>query len=181
MKLLSIVFLMLCCLQTTAQAEMLWMHNTHNHEELRLRPLNIMSLDLNDLRKANHFFRSRKTNGRRAIHPRLLRALAHIQRQFDNRRIEMISGFRTPKEGKDLNSYHQVGRAADIRIIGVSKKKLFKFCRTLPKMGCGYYPKTRFVHIDVRGESGVWVDLSGPGESKEYVANPRAWLRLHGI
>ena len=56
------------------------------------------------------------------MHPRLLRTLAHIQRRFGNRRIEVISGFRAPADGDELNSYHQVGRAVDLRIAGVSKE-----------------------------------------------------------
>jgi len=159
----------------------LWLYNVHSEEELRIPTLAPSRVNVTSLRRANRFFRSRKTQRRRAVHPRLLRALAHVQQHFDNRRIEVVSGYRTPAEGQDLNSYHQVGRAADVFISGVSKEMLFRFCRTLARMGCGYYPKAKFVHFDVRGTSAVWVDRSAPGEPRDYVSNPRRWLHAHGL
>jgi hypothetical protein len=40
--------------------------------------------------------------------------------------------------------------------------------------GCGYYPNSSFVHVDVRqpGTGHVaWIDASGPGEPPHYVAS----------
>ena len=84
------------------------------------------------------------------MHPRLLRTLAHIQQHFESRRIEVVSGYRVPERREELNSYHQVGRAVDIYLDGVSKEDLFQYCRSLERVGCGYYPEARFVHVDVR-------------------------------
>jgi hypothetical protein len=57
-------------------------------------------------------------------------------------------------------------------VAGVSSEELVAFCKTLPDTGCGYYPNSSFVHLDVRG-SGVgsvtWIDASGPGQAPHYV------------
>jgi hypothetical protein len=42
------------------------------------------------------------------------------------------------------------------------------FCRTLRNAGCGYYPNSTFVHMDVRDTKAFWVDLSRPGEPPRY-------------
>ena len=42
------------------------------------------------------------------------------------------------------------------------------FCRTLRNAGCGYYPNSTFVHMDVRDTKAYWVDLSRPGEPPRY-------------
>jgi len=45
--------------------------------------------------------------------------------------------------------------------------------KTLDDTGCGYYPNSSFVHMDVRDpETGhvAWIDASGPGETPRYVA-----------
>lgn len=159
----------------------LWMYNVHSEEELRITPPPPARVSTGDWRRANHFFRSRKAKKRRTTHPRLLRTLAHIQSHFGGKRIEVFSGFRAPVVGDPLNSYHQVGRAADIRIVGVSKEALFAYCRSLPRLGCGYYPRTQFVHVDVRGTATVWVDLSSAGSPRNYVRSARRWLRARGI
>ena len=119
---------------------------------------------------------------RRAIHPRLLRTLAHIQRHFGAARIELLSGYRT-RDTWQWDSYHQVGRAADIQIRGVPNRALFEYCLTLQDrgalLGCGYYPQGRHVHIDVRGQRALWVDLSSSSRRPRYAARPRAWLGRH--
>jgi Bacterial protein of unknown function (DUF882) len=102
--------------------------------------------------------------------------------QFAGRRIEVVSGYRVPEDTDNLSSYHQVGRAADVRIPGVRNRALFNFCRALQAqapLGCGYYPNGNFVHIDVRGRPALWVDLGRPGAGRRYVADPVGWLRRH--
>jgi hypothetical protein len=61
----------------------------------------------------------------------------------------------------------------DFRLEGVDNLKLAEFCKTIPDTGCGYYPNSSFVHMDVR-EAGsghtAWIDASGPGEAPRYVS-----------
>lgn len=84
-------------------------------------------------------------------------------------KMHVISGYRPASVG----SFHATGRALDFRMDGVSNEDLVAFCKTLPDTGCGYYPNSSFVHLDVRdGGAGhvTWIDASGPGESARYVS-----------
>ncbi len=85
-------------------------------------------------------------------------------------RIRIVSGVRPRSTG----SYHTSGRALDFRLDGVSDEALVAFCKTLPDTGCGYYPNSGFVHMDVRdpGTGHVaWIDASRPGERPHYVSS----------
>jgi uncharacterized protein YcbK (DUF882 family) len=156
----------------------LWLYNIHTREELRIRPFGPYGRP-EELawRRLNRFFRSWRTTQRRSVHPRLLRTLARIQQHFGGRRLDIVSGYRVPANPDALSSYHQVGRGADLRIEGVDNRVLFDYCRTLQAVGCGYYPSGHHVHVDVRGNEGVWVDLSLGGEPAQYAGDARAWLR----
>jgi hypothetical protein len=61
-----------------------------------------------------------------------------------------------------------LGRALDFRIRGVRNEELWAFCRTLRNAGCGYYPNSTFVHLDVRESKAFWIDRSRPGEPPQY-------------
>ena len=56
------------------------------------------------------------------------------------------------------------GKAVDFRVTGVPNEVVRDFCRTLKNTGCGYYPNSTFVHLDVRESSAFWIDYSKPGE-----------------
>jgi hypothetical protein len=95
----------------------------------------------------------------------------HFRRSEQPTRIQLVSGYR-PRSGR---SFHASGRALDFRIEGVDNEALVAFCKTLPDTGCGYYPNSVFVHVDVRdpGTGHVtWIDASRPGETPRYVS---AW------
>lgn len=92
----------------------------------------------------------------------------HFKKPGRNVRINVVSGYRPMSTG----SQHSHGRAMDIRIDGVENEELVAFCKTIPDTGCGYYPNSSFVHVDVRdpGAGHVsWIDASGPGETPRYV------------
>jgi hypothetical protein len=106
--------------------------------------------------------------GVRLVDPGLLKRLEAVARKFPSRPISLVSGYRPQSRG----SQHQTGKALDLRVAGVSNEELVAFCRTLADTGCGYYPNSSFVHIDVRSPgTGVvnWIDASGPGEPPRYV------------
>jgi len=158
----------------------LWLYNTHTKEEIRIRPFSRHGIpDRSSWARLSRFFRSWRTEKRRTIHPRLLRVLAQVQRHFGGSRIDLVSGYRVPERGDDLRSYHNVGRAADVRVDGVLARRLFDYCRTLVDVGCGYYPRSERVHIDSRSRSTIWIDLSADGDAADYVRDPDAWLQLN--
>ena len=104
------------------------------------------------------------------LHPRVIWAVQKIAEAFPSRSIFIMSGYRRDGHG----SYHQKGRALDVYVAGVDNADLFRFCRTLNDVGCGFYPNNLFVHIDVRpfGTHRVaWVDISQPGQPSQYVTS----------
>ena len=163
------------------RAPQLWLYNVHTHQELQSNPYAYNGvLDWNAWAELNRFFRSWRTHEAHPMAPRLLELLVKIQATYGGRRLEIVSGFRSPGERDSLSqSNHFEGDAADIRIPGVSNRELFELCRRLPDVGCGLYPNGAHVHVDVRSRSAIWVDLSGYGDGARYVANPEAWLRGH--
>ncbi len=106
--------------------------------------------------------------GVRLVAPRLLWLLQRVAEAFPRKAIYVMSGYRAGgHEGQ-----HKKGRAIDLYVVGVPNEKLFKFCKRLPDAGCGYYPNSLFVHLDVRrpgGGKASWIDDSGPGQPSHYV------------
>jgi hypothetical protein len=94
----------------------------------------------------------------------------HFVKHGSPMRVSVVSGYRPMSSG----SYHATGQALDLRIDGVSNESLVAFCKTLDDTGCGYYPNSSFVHVDVRPEKTghvYWIDTSGPGEAPHYVSS----------
>jgi hypothetical protein len=114
--------------------------------------------------------------GIRRVDPRLLERLELAVEHFSKTggaktaKVQLISGVRP----KSAGSYHQSGRAIDLRIDGVTNEALVAFCKTLDDTGCGYYPNSLFVHMDVRERGAghvAWIDISKPGETPKYVSS----------
>jgi hypothetical protein len=99
------------------------------------------------------------------LHPGLLPRLAAVAERFPGRRIELISGYRPDAR---RTSRHRHGRALDIRIVGVHRRRVSEFARSLKETGVGFYPNSLFTHIDVRQRQAYWIDRSGPGEPADY-------------
>jgi uncharacterized protein YcbK (DUF882 family) len=100
---------------------------------------------------------------------RLVALVGVVSNHFEGRTIEVVSGYRayTPTQYTP-HSNHNIGRALDFRIQGVKNEDLRDFCLTLRHAGCGYYPNSTFVHIDVRDTKASWTDRSRPGEPPLY-------------
>lgn len=84
-------------------------------------------------------------------------------------KLSVVSGYRPTSIG----SMHATGRAIDFRVEGAKNEDVVAFCKTLTDTGCGFYPNSSFVHLDVRdpGTGHVsWIDASGPGETPRYVS-----------
>jgi hypothetical protein len=113
---------------------------------------------------------------------RLQKVIDHFGKPGQTARVLVVSGYRPGSRG----SKHADARALDFRIDGVTNEDLVAFCKTLDDTGCGYYPNSTFIHMDVRahGEGHVaWIDASGPGEAPRYVPTwppPRATTPAKG-
>lgn len=100
--------------------------------------------------------------------PRLAILLARISDHFGGRPIRIVSGFR-PSGGRTReSSRHTKGRATDIRVNGVPHRVVWEYCRRIDHAGCGYYPRSTFVHVDARRLRTQWVDWSRPGRRARY-------------
>jgi len=94
-----------------------------------------------------------------------LRLVATLEtfRTLVGRPIRILSGCRCSSHNKQVggkaNSYHLIGRAADIRVDGVEIAKLHSLARGSKLFnGIGYYPSRNFIHLDNRIRPGYWTE-----------------------
>jgi uncharacterized protein YcbK (DUF882 family) len=110
------------------------------------------------LSKINYILRDHRTNEIQPIDIRLL-DLLHVLRTriASNQPFHIISGYRSRKtnvrlrkQGRQVakRSYHLLGRAIDISIPGCCLSDLRDVAMKLGMGGVGYYPRSRFVHVD---------------------------------
>jgi len=95
------------------------------------------------------------------IAPRLLDVLRALAKKRGFVRIELVSGYRSPKLNEQLrkkerrvasHSQHSLGHALDFRVEGMTPKEMRKEVEALGwKGGIGQYDKAqdRFIHVDV--------------------------------
>lgn len=94
----------------------------------------------------------------------LARNLEVIRAEAGNKPVIITSGYRTEaynkKVGGVVHSQHLFGRAADIKIKGMTSKEVYTLILRLIKEGkilkggVGLYPT--FVHYDIRGREAYW-------------------------
>lgn len=121
------------------------------------------------IRRLHELMRPRAGRAGPAPPARLVEILARISDHFGGRTITIVSGYRNAGGYTRESSQHTRGHALDVRIQGVPADALRDFVRsTFDRVGVGYYPRTGFVHIDVRDRSAYWVDWSRRGEAPQY-------------
>ncbi len=118
------------------------------------------------VRELRHLLRPRDSRQRRHPAPRLLQLLARVSDHFGGRSIQIVSGLRLPGGTTKESSRHVQGHAIDFRIVGVPLDALHDYCARFDAVGVGLYPRSRFVHLDVRERNARWTDWSGPGEAQ---------------
>jgi hypothetical protein len=103
------------------------------------------------------FLRDHYTNQATHMDVRLIDVLAQVARKFRAARIEVVSGYRSPKYNLMLrkkghqvarSSQHMEGHAVDFRVRGVPTPVLLRYVRSLHRGGVGFYPHSQFVHSD---------------------------------
>jgi uncharacterized protein YcbK (DUF882 family) len=125
-------------------------------------------------KRFDRFLRCHYTNKQHAMNPRLMRLVYQTGRHWPGKRVEIVSGYRSPSVAKNPRSPHMKGLACDFRVVGVKNTELRDYLRgNMKKVGVGYYPNSSFVHLDVRKDrSAFWIDYSGPGERAMYSEAP---------
>jgi uncharacterized protein YcbK (DUF882 family) len=121
--------------------------------------------DIPSYRALRRFMRCMRTTAETPIDPRLIELLYTIS-QRTGQRIELVSGFRAPMFSTAQLSYHTRGMAADIRIPGMTPLMVRDLAMSIGVKGIGYYPVSKFVHLDVRDEKAYWID-SGEGKGDD--------------
>ncbi|OGR00833.1 MAG: hypothetical protein A2511_01495 [Deltaproteobacteria bacterium RIFOXYD12_FULL_50_9] len=133
------------------------MFNTHTGESIDLKYYSAGIYDQKALDSINYLLRCHYTNEVETMDIRVLDLLSEISAGFGvNKRIEIISGYRSPvynqfllSHGRNVskNSLHLHGLAIDFTIPGVSTDKVAKAAKSFAVGGVGQYP-AEFVHID---------------------------------
>ncbi len=135
------------------------------------------SYDVNAVSAVSRILRCKRTETVKDMDPRLMTLLSHVYDHFGERKLEVVSGYRNQQR---TSSFHYQGSATDIRIPGITPKKLRAFIETLDEggMGIGLYPRSRFVHIDVRPPPSYrWIDYSRPEPDSPDKRPPRNFKR----
>ncbi len=122
--------------------------------------------DERSYRELRHMLRCLRTGAETPIDPRLIELLHRIARRT-RQRVQLVSGFRAPMFSTAALSYHTRGMAADIRVPGMTPLMLRDLVRALGVKGVGYYPVSKFVHVDVREERHHWTDYGRAREDQE--------------
>lgn len=117
------------------------------------------------LERLSHLMRPKNSRKRHAPHRRLVSLLAQVSDHFGGRTIQIVSGYRVTGGYTRESSRHVSADAIDFRVRGVPVELVRDYCRTFDHVGVGYYPRTKFVHLDVRRQSAYWVDWSAAGEA----------------
>jgi uncharacterized protein YcbK (DUF882 family) len=135
------------------------LYNAHTHENLDIVFWQDGEYIPEALSKINYLFRDRRSGKVKGIKTDLLDLLFSVQQKLECREpFHIISGYRSPgsnkllrkrKKGVAKNSLHMYGKAVDIRLPGNSLKTVRKAAMSFRAGGVGYYPRSKFVHIDV--------------------------------
>lgn len=93
------------------------------------------------------------------VYPELVQKLEDL-RQLAGAPVVITSGYRCASYNKAVggvdNSYHTLGRAADIWVYAISPQQLAHMAETAGFNGIGIYPGQGFVHVNVRGNRARW-------------------------
>jgi uncharacterized protein YcbK (DUF882 family) len=118
------------------------------------------------LMKLSYLLRDKRNDKEHPIDPSLLDLLHRLQTTVDvNGPYKVICGYRSKETNAKLhrksrgvakNSLHVKGKAIDIRLSDVSLKELKNAACSLKAGGVGYYPKSNFIHVDIRSKPTYW-------------------------
>jgi len=132
--------------------------HTHTGEKLKLTYFERGNYIKDALQEINYLLRDFRTDDIHPIDTALLDQLFNLKQNLGlNKPFHIISGYRSPftnaqlrKHGHGVaeHSFHMQGRAIDIRVEGVSSKRIRNAALNMAQGGVGYYPRNNFVHLD---------------------------------
>lgn len=152
------------CLTSVSRAYALTEHSTldlyhiHTREHLEITYREHGELVPQALEAITYLLRDFRREQSHSIDLELLDTLTTLYDMFDHRgRFEVISGYRSPRTNEALrrvttgvakDSLHVEGRAIDVRLTSADTAALRDAALSLHAGGVGYYPKSKFVHLD---------------------------------
>ncbi len=132
--------------------------NTHTGEKLKVTYWEHGRYLKDALAEVNHHLRDHRTDDVTRMDPRLLDQLFVVRQKMGfSQPYHVISGYRSPKtnallrrqgHGVARRSLHMSGKAIDIRVPGQDLSRIRLAALSLHSGGVGYYPSSRFVHMD---------------------------------
>ncbi len=145
-------------LATTGERKLSFVH-THTSESVSsLAYFQNGSYVDSNLTRLNRLLRDFRSQDVHPIDPGLFDFLYDLQVLADrDEPYEIISGYRSPatntmlrsqSRGVATRSLHMEGQAIDVRMSGVSCKRLRDLALTMHRGGVGYYASSNFVHLD---------------------------------
>ncbi len=143
-------------------APIVTLHNIWTQETLAVDVKPGATLDAATL---DTFLRCHFTNHEAQMDPRLVGVLVGAAIKLKAPRIDIVSGFRSPKfnlmlrkHGHEVarDSQHTYGHAVDFTIPGVGTNAILAYVKGLNLGGAGFYPESAFVHADT-GPVRTWV------------------------
>ncbi len=140
--------------------------NTREQVRARLyRPDGTVDPDV--VRQLGHLLRDLSTGDPSPVVPRTLQLLVRITEHFHADTVEIVSGYRSGRNGRGHRvrheGYHSVGSAIDFRVPGQDMVHVAAYARTFAHVGVGWYPTSGFVHLDSRDQSFHWENRAGHG------------------
>jgi uncharacterized protein YcbK (DUF882 family) len=118
-----------------------------------------------ELAKLQHLLRDYRVNEEHTMDAALFGLLSDLAEATGHEaRYELISGYRSPRTNAKLHeeghgvaehSLHMEGRAIDVRLLGCDLETFRDAALKAGRGGVGYYPSSKFVHIDT-GRVRTW-------------------------
>jgi uncharacterized protein YcbK (DUF882 family) len=149
----------------TPEYKMLSFNHTHTGDKLKLTYYEQGNYIPDALQEINYLLRDYHTDDVHPIDTALLDQLYDLKQTLGvNKPFNIVSGYRSPFTNAQLrkhshgvaeHSLHMQGRAIDIRVDGVATKTIRNAALTMARGGVGYYPSSKFVHLDT-GDFRTW-------------------------
>lgn len=142
------------------------LYNIHTQEGFEGTYWREGSYDEKAMARLITLLRDRRNNKQHPIDPRLFDVLHRLQSTVGVQDpFHVICGYRSKETNLALHkkshgvakkSLHVEGKAIDLRLENLSLKELCHAARSLKAGGVGYYPKSNFIHVDIRAKPAYW-------------------------
>ncbi len=136
----------------------LHLHNIHTGESIKATFWAKDHFVSSEIKRLNHFLRDYRIDKTVTMDVNLYNLLYAIGLVGDTKKpVEVISGYRSPKTNSRLrkhsnqvakHSFHTLAKAVDFNIKDRYLKDTLKVAMLMGFGGVGYYPKSRFIHVD---------------------------------